>query len=87
MHNLSDAWSEYSYVEDLANSFINGAPSAVHAFVRAGGSVDAMFIAADSDLLSWMGGMLKRIYTRSILPAMPPRTACFPLNPFAVIQF
>ena len=87
VNNLSDAWSEYSHVEEIADNFINGAPSAVHAFVRAGGSVAAMFIATDSDLLSWMGGMLKRIYTRTILPVESPSTTCFPLNPFAAIKF
>ena len=61
--NLSDVWSEFSYVEELADNFINGVPSAAHAFVRAGGSVSAMLFVTDSDLLSWMGGMLKRIYT------------------------
>ena len=66
VNTLSDVWSEFSYVEELADSFINGVPSAVHAFVRAGGSKDAMFFATDSALLSWMGGMLKRIYTRAI---------------------
>ena len=41
--NLSDVWSELSYVEELADNFINGVPSAAHAFVRAGGSVSALF--------------------------------------------
>ena len=74
--NLSDVWSELSYVEELTDNFINGVPSAAHAFVRAGGFVSAVFIAADSELLSWMGGMLKRIYTKAILPAEIPQTAC-----------
>ena len=33
--NLSDAWSEYSYVEELADNFMNGVPDAQHVFVRA----------------------------------------------------
>ena len=70
--NLSDVWSEFSYVEELAHSFINGAPSVVHAFVRAKGSVTAMFFATDSDLLSWIGGMLKRIYIPSLFYLLSP---------------
>ena len=55
--NLSDVWSELSYVEELTDNFINGVPSAAHAFVRVGGSVSALFFVNDSDLLSWMGGI------------------------------
>ena len=57
LDNLSDVWSELSYVEELVDNFINGVPSAAHAFVRAGGSVSALFFVTDSDLLSWMGGI------------------------------
>ena len=32
------------------------------------------------------GRDLKRIYTRAILPAETPQTACYPLNPFTGIQ-
>ena len=84
--NLSDVWSELSYVEELADNFINGVPYAAHEFIRAGGSVSALFFVTDSDLLSWMGGMLKRIYTRAILPAETPQIACYLLNPFTGIQ-
>ena len=73
-------------MDELADNFINGVPSVAHAFVRAGGYVSAMLFVTDNDLLSWMWGMLKGIYTRAILPAELPRTASFPLNPFTVIQ-
>ena len=59
--NLSDAWSEYSHVEEQADNFINGVPEAQFAFVRAGGSESAILITGDEELLRWMGGMLERI--------------------------
>ena len=45
--NLSDAWSEYSHVEELADNFINGVPGARLAFLRPGGSDSAISVSGD----------------------------------------
>ena len=67
--NLSDVWSsdlEFQAVEALADGFVLGNPTARLAFVRAGGNSASFFVTVDHDLLLWMGGMLKRIYTPDI---------------------
>ena len=84
--NLSDVWSEFSQVEELADNFINGVPSAQFAVVRAGGASVSLLIIADADLLRWIGSMLKRIYTKSLLPAVYPEGAFLMLNPFTVMH-
>ena len=43
-------------------------------------------ITADADLLRWIGSMLKRIYTKLMLPAVHPEGAYLPLNPFTFLQ-
>lgn len=83
INNLSDVWCEYSQVEELADNFINGVPAARFAFVRAGGAAVSQLVMADAELLRWIGGMLKRIYTKAIMPNVCPEGAIFPLNPFA----
>ena len=86
--NLSDIWSsdiEFQAVEALADGFVLGNPTARLAVVRAGGNSASFFVIVDHDLLLWMGGMLKRIYT----PALTFQTSeavMFPLNPFKFIQ-
>ena len=84
--NLSDVWSEFSQVEELADNFINGVPSAQFAFVRAGGQSVSFLITADIELLRWIGSMLKRIYTMKLPPAVHPEGAYLPLNPFTFLQ-
>ena len=67
--NLSDIWSfeeEIEAVEALADSFVLGNPAARMAFVRAGGASVNIVVAIDHELLLWMGGMLKRIYTPAL---------------------
>ena len=86
IENLSDVWSEYSQVKELADNFINGLPAARFAFVRAGGAAVSLLVMADAELLRWIGGMLKRIYTKTIMPSVCPEGTIFPLNLFAQIQ-
>ena len=86
--NLSDVWSsdyEFQAVEALADGFVLGNPAARLAFVRAGGNSVNFFVAVDHELLLWIGGMLKRIYTPAITFGQSS-SVMLPLNPFKVIQ-
>jgi hypothetical protein len=49
-------------------------------------SIRLPLLSADAKLLCWIGGMLKRIYTQTLMPSVCPEGTIFPLNPFAVIQ-
>ena len=83
--NLSDVRSEFSQVEEFTDNFISGVPSAQFAFVRARGESVSFLITADVELLWWIGGMLKRIYTKTLPPAVHPEGAYLPLNPFTFL--
>lgn len=62
--NLCDVWSDvFSEVEAAADNFINGRPIGRYCFVRVGGVSALVLITTDANLLSWIGGILKRIYT------------------------
>ena len=66
---MSDVWSseeESEAVEALADIFVLGNAVAHMAFVRAGGASVNIVVAIDHELLLWMGGMLKRIYTPAL---------------------
>ena len=73
-HNIQDNLSdivlsseeEIEAVEALPDSFVLGNPAARMAFVRAGGASVNIVVAIDHELLLWMGGMLKRIYTPAL---------------------
>ena len=72
-------------MEALADGFVLGNPTARLAFVRAGGDSANFFVVVDHELLLWMGGMLKRIYTPA-LTFQRSEAVMLPLNPFKFLQ-
>ena len=72
-------------MEALADGFVLGNPTARLAFVRAGGDSANFFVVVDHELLLWMGGMLKRIYTPA-LTFQQSEAVMLPLNPFKFLQ-